>query len=441
MRTRTIQGNQFYISQFASTPFAVADRLVTTLVILGLIAAVATNIIFRNAAQEAYYSHSEVVNKTSAYYAVHGAQTVLLISAGLIALFRSGSQSLQPGYHTRFFLFMAATLLMTARGYSFSEMLSTKLLDYSGPFFCFISVLIFVGARPGNWRILGPMIVAMAVLFSLLVLFGMARLENVSRQETLVKLNDVLNNLYFPAAWVGLREYRRRSFRKLLQFVPMVIYGVGGVLTQTRLNFVMIFSFIVLLSYVRYRRHIPQAIFWIRGLCLVVWVGLFAAVFLTGTQSFESVADAATALSARVDEDTRTDQLAAFAESVAPQELVLGRGALATWNWHGLLWTGATDVGYLSLLFFGGVPLLLTYLAVHVQPCFSALRNSSSDVQVVGAAVVALWGIRMFSSSFPGFSPEYYSVLFCVGACLSRRQRMYANGDDATWIPRQAAFR
>ena len=85
----------------------------------------------------------------------------------------------------------------------------------------------------------------------------------------------------------------------------------------------------------------------------------------------------------------------------------------------GAEWEG-TDVGYLSLLFFGGVPLLVTYIAVHLKPCFSALGRNVPASQQTAACVVLLWGLRMFSSTYPGTSLESYPVLFFVGACISK---------------------
>jgi hypothetical protein len=266
---------------------------------------------------------------------------------------------------------------------------------------------------------------AMAVVFSVMVLNDIRGLHGVSRDEAVRRLNDVVNCLFWPAAWVGLRQFSRKSILSRLRFVPMAIYGLGSIFTETRLNLVMILAFLALLSYVRHRRGVAQSLSWILTLFLAVWLGLFSAIFLTNTRSFEAIADAATAFSSRATDDTRTDQLRTFAESVAPQELLLGRGSLATWNWHNLVWTGGTDVGYLSLLFYGGLPLLITYAAVHLQPGFRVLRTTTSDVQLAGAAVVVLWAVRMCSSSFPGLSLDYYPILFCVGACISRPEPIW----------------
>jgi hypothetical protein len=76
-------------------------------------------------------------------------------------------------------------------------------------------------------------------------------------------------------------------------------------------------------------------------------------------------------------------------------------------------------VGYLSLLFFGGVPLLAAWCVVHLGPPLGVLRSGDTGARLAFAAVALLWGVRMFSSSFPSMSLDYEVVLLCVGACAA----------------------
>ena len=103
-----------------------------------------------------------------------------------MALLSAAWQAIERGYLLRFALFLGAVLLMTARDYSFSELLSTKLMDSTGPFPLIMSVLVFIGSRRRNWTVLGPIMVIMAVVFSALVLMRMAGLHTFTRQEGVV---------------------------------------------------------------------------------------------------------------------------------------------------------------------------------------------------------------------------------------------------------------
>jgi len=165
---------------------------------------------------------------------------------------------------------------------------------------------------------------------------------------------------------------------------------------------------------------------------LALWLGLFAGVFLRDTSEFRTMETVADQFSSRLDQDTRTGQLAYFFESVRPEELLLGKGSMATWNWGRTLnWGGGTDVGYLTLLLYGGVPLLLTYLATHIQPCFAVFARRLDNWQLTAAGVVLLWSIRMLSSSYIGVTLDYYPILFCVGACISREPVAYVQARAA----------
>jgi hypothetical protein len=218
---------------------------------------------------------------------------------------------------------------------------------------------------------------------------------------------------------MALTEYPQTSVFRPFRFGPIVIYAVGSLFTQTRLNFVMIFALIGVYVYLQHKRRIPQAIGWIAALTGLVWVGLFTATFLRNSRSFETLDSVVAAFSSRLDEDTRTGQLVSFAQDVKSEELLLGRGSFASWYWGGDYW-GGTDVGYLTLLLYGGVPLLLTYVATHLTPCLGILRKDAANWRLTAAGVVFLWGIRLFSSDYPSIVIGYYFVLFCVGACISR---------------------
>jgi len=391
--------------------------------LLGMIASLVTFMSFQQALKNQLRPdelYSSNIVKSQLYYVAHATEIALLVSAGIVALLSASWKAIERGYLLRFALFLGAVLLMTAKGYSFSELLSTKLVDLSGPFPFFMSVLVFIGARRRNWTFLGPTMVIMAVLFSILTLQGIAGLQTFTRQEGVASLGAILNALYWPASWVALKDYPKHSFAGRLRFVPIAMFSFGSLFTQTRLNFVMIFALLGVYAYVQRRRRIPQAAAWIFGVILAVWMGLFTAVFLKDTRAFQKVESVADAFSSRFTEDTRTGQVLSFAQSVQLHELMLGRGSLATWNWNGVAWRGGTDIGYLTLLFYGGIPLLVTYVATHLQPCLTVFRKNRTTWQLAGAGVVLLWWFHLLSSGYPAAVLEYYPILFCVGACISR---------------------
>jgi len=358
--------------------------------------------------------------KPPLYYAAYAMEIILVAAAGLFALVNANLRRIQRGFFIWLALLAGAAMLMAARGLAPAEFLSTKIVDGTGPVAIMISVLVFIGAKRSNWVVLEKIMFALTIVFSCLALYRMAGLQTFTRVEGFANLGNILNALYWPAAWLALRGFPSDSFVNRIKLIPIVIYTFASLFTQTRLNFVMVFALFVIYAIVQRKRRSPQAGLWIGLAMLAVWVALFTGIFLRDSRAIDHLQDVTSAFADRVAEDTRTEQLTAFFQAVAPSELILGRGSLATWDWDGYDWRGGTDLGYLTLLLYGGIPLLVTYIAVHVKPCVTALFGSASDWRLAGAGVGVLWAIRMFSSSYPGLSIDYYCVLFCVGAAISR---------------------
>ena len=399
------------------------ERLVFALVALGMIASFVGFLVYEQALKEQLKPdqlYNSNIVKPQLYYIAHGCQLVFMLAAGVITLVFTNFRAIERGYLLRLLLLFGAAMLMTVRGYSLSEFLSTRLVDATGPFPFLLAAVVFIGARNSNWKFLGRLMVITAVVFSVLTLVGIAGLRTFTRQEAVASIAGALNVLYWPASWIALRQYPRRSAASRMQFLPMIVYSFGSLFVQTRLNFVMVFALMGVYAYLQYRRNRRQALGWILAVVISLWCILFASIFVKNTRAFDRLSEVADAFSARMDDDTRTGQLVAFFDDIAPQELFLGRGSFATWNWGGVAWNGGTDVGYLSLLLYGGVPLLLAYFATHLLPGITVLRSRPNEIQLVAAGVVLLWIIRMFSSSYPGLSLEYFPLLFCVGACISR---------------------
>lgn len=368
------------------------------------------------------YSYGQVA-RPPLYYAAHALELFCVCGAGLMAL-SSAQQHLLRRYGLRFLLFLFAAAIMVFRGYSWSAALSPQIFSSTGPFICIVSVLMFVGAQPGNWRFLDKLFLWVAITYSAFAVVGMVGLQSANRWEAVLALQGFLNALYWPATWILLRPGSWRSIAGWLRYAPLAVYAVGSIFTQSRFNWVMVLGALGAYVYIQLRRHSPLAPRLILAAGLGLWLFLFSTEYLSNARYTQSLRASADAFLSRMDKDTRTGQLIYFFEDVQMSELLLGRGSLATWNWGGLAYGAGVDIGYLSLLFFGGVLLLLTYIAVHIAPAFGAIRRPQSEWQRSCAAIALLGALRMFSSSYPCLTVEYYPVLLCVGGCLEQAQRL-----------------
>ncbi len=407
------------------SPRPLLDRVTVACVAAGMAASfVATMSSIASTSEQFTRDYSVGVNvaQSATYYAAHSAQVLLITVAGVLALISTDFRKINGGYLAACILFLAAAIQMTARGYSFSDLLSTRLVDSTGPFSCLISMLVFAGCRRRNWVVLGPVIGTIAAVSAVLVLATIPRIQTGNRLEAVINMGPVLNVLFWTGAWVALRQYPPKSLLSRVRFAPMAVFALGSVVVQTRLNFVLLISLFGVFAFVQRRRRIPQAATWIVALAALAWIALFAAVCLVDTPVYDRLASSASALAGRLDDDSRTDQLRNFAENVPRGELVLGRGSFATWDWNGVTWRGGLDVGYLMLLLYGGLPLVITYIFVHIGPCVRVLRSRLTGLELTGAAMAILWSIVMLSSAYPGMTVQYYTVLLSIGSCLTPPQ-------------------
>ncbi len=403
-----------------------ADRVTTLLTAAGLASCFAALVLYTETSTAVFPSVD--VPKSALYYALHGLQIASLIAAGALALWRTDTRNIERGYLTQFALFLAATALMTLRGYTLSDLLSTKLADVTGPLPCLLSVLLFLGARRANWKLLGSLIVVSSVVFTAATLLAVIRFHGLSREAAVVSIQPYANALLWPASWIVLSEFPRQSWVRIWRPVPVVVYALASVFTATRLNFVMLILLAGVYAYLQRKRGKHQSASWFTAFGICFWVALFAVLFFQNTQAYDRFDGALTAFYNRMDQDTRTNQLERFFEDVKPQELILGRGAMAIWYWGAFPWKGGTDVGYLTCLLYGGVPLLFTFVLVHLVPGFRALFSKRPDWRAPAAGVVVLFAFRMFSSEYMGLSPEHVVLLLCVGACISKEGESVRRG-------------
>jgi hypothetical protein len=239
----------------------------------------------------------------------------------------------------------------------------------------------------------------------------------VNRSIAMNNLTTPLNPLYWVGIYV-LFSTEGSLLKNCLKWIPIGIYTLGGVITQTRLNLVMVVLAFGAYLFLRAKdsrdisKPVATVVFTAIGLVLVIVA--FGNTSLGDLFEFYSAA-----LQNRLTQDSRTGQLVAFFDEVPLSSLAFGRGAEAAWNWDGELWKGGTDVGYLSVLFFGGIPMLVGMYAFIIRPAFKNLIRASHKTDLIAPTIVALFAIRMFSSEFPSLDIEYYPILLAAGRCWS----------------------
>jgi hypothetical protein len=359
---------------------------------------------------------NKIIQMPLAYYVCHAGQILFLTLTGLLAFLRYRNNR----YKMWFCLYVIVGLEITVRTFSLADWLSPRVVHPTGVYGCVISLVIFIGADRRNWRIIAPLFDLAAAFFSIVVLYGLTQTVGLGRWEACNKMGTASNCLFFPAAWLVLTSLDRSRMVRWICWIPLVVFALAATIMQKRIDFVMMAFIMMFYSVLKYRSH-PAQEFLDRAVRLAAG-GLAVGIIAMGIWHFaprsELLQNSVQGFKARLGDDTRSDQLVSFFADVQPSELVFGRGACATWRWYGRDYTAPPDVGYLGLLFFGGLPLLITYVPLHIGPIWVALRRKNVDLRSACAFVALLWAIRMFSSTAIEISVMYIPVLLCVGGAM-----------------------
>lgn len=360
---------------------------------------------------------SKMGPKTPLYYMLHGLEIAGVLGAGAVAAARLPPRSLSPRFWLCFWLLQAAGVLMTVRGLTLSEMLSQKIVASTGPLLSLLSVGMFVGVDERNWKPIVPLVPFLTGIASTGIWVGYYVVRPIDRSDFFG---------FSSCTWCALFGGLWCLFRARAGLLERAVgwYGLGTValmalFSRTRLPMVLAALAVCALAIVHIARREVSMSRLTAIAAAVCSLALVTSAFDLGKGARIALNDAGTAFAERLDEDTRTEQIVAFFDDVKPPELILGRGAMATWNWAGIDWAGATDVGYLTLVLFGGLPLLAGYLGVHVLPMLGRFRRGLSQPDLHYAIPPAIWAVLMFSSAAPACDTGYYLVLLCCGWCAA----------------------
>jgi hypothetical protein len=357
-----------------------------------------------------------VTNKNPLYYICHAFEIATLLTAGGFSLLMS-SRNDRRTIAFPMAAFLIAAVIMTVRGLSGQDMLSTKILGATAIVPCLLSILIIFGMNKHNNRVTDKLLDLSGFLLTILLAMASVRHTFHTRQDAVANLQGYLIALYVPAVWQILKPPSRTSWiRNWLRFAPITAYAAGSLLTQTRLNLLLLVPILGIYLFVQSRRGNIVRELWLLAAGLAI--AILVIPILLQTRVGDSIQWSILGLQNRLSVDTRTGQINAYFADLDAVDLVFGRGTDATYLWAGRNWHGGIDVGYLALVLYGGMPLMISYLVLHILPGLRALRCWSNSRQLSCAGVVVLWGIRLLSTGYMDYNAGYYCLLLCVGGCF-----------------------
>jgi hypothetical protein len=390
-----------------------ASYLIFVGLILSFCASAITNEAIRAVAAKGLL-YTDLIEKPRIYYPFHAGQLFCMMTGGMLALLALRKKAPQIGFYPFLFLLVVG-FYIALRGYSVSELFSKRIVNPRGPMQCWVCAVAFAGVYFRNWKVLGRGIYAVAILLSVYCAYIMVTLGTVNRSIAMNNLTSPLNPLYWAGVYTLLTAEDKWLYNRL-KWVPISLYALGSIITQTRLNLIMVM--LAFIGYLFLRAKDGHSIRKPIATVILSGVGVVLIITLLSATSFEEKLDFyQNSLANRLTQDSRSEQVVAFFSDVPVSALAFGKGAEAAWNWDGNLWKGGTDIGYLSVLFFGGIPMLIGLYLFMIRPALKNAFLANHKTDLVAPVILILFAIRMFSSEFPSLDIEYYPILLATGRC------------------------
>ncbi len=250
--------------------------------------------------------------------------------------------------------------------------------------------LFFAAAREDVWEVmkdyLGILVVAIGGLALILAPFVQIGSRSSGRRYLLV-ISSVLQVAALSAVYL-----QPKRVPKILYYLPLLGAVACGILTQTRLLFILVLIQVLTAMLLNRRRVLAHVLYpkiSIRTIALSLSVSLVlaaGAVYAATGPLRHSIND----FSQRLDEDTRSQQAKNFF-AATPTTTLIFAGGYPTNGEPTSEGVSGIDSGYLNAMFVGGVPALMVMLYFIVIPGVYLLwtRFTGAALQVAPVCVAA----------------------------------------------------
>ena len=374
---------------------------------------------------------SEIINQANAQHPEASLLlkiSFLLLAAGtLIALknkyYDYTGTKLQVAY-----LFMVIwTFYLFIVHPSVEPLLATNAIIFGrlSPGVLFIMPFLLLSTNPRIWPYFQRFLLYICWYATVMGILGLVQLEEASRNAAFRWLwvpSLVLEmTVLFPLVYIR----SKKPIVKIAAVFPLFTLIILDIVLQYRGGFIILAVFVIV--YVLMRRdddtrksnrnqRIMYSIF-------AITVASIAFLVMPNVGEEGVIGESYNAFMGRMDEDTRSGQWVNFVETMDENGGVYlwGRGHT---NDTGLFNFGGggprgIDSGYMNILWVGGLPLLLAFVAFITFDVGRAffIRSNINDIIVVALAMGFI--VRMVSSTSAGFEAQYLLFLVLLGRVIS----------------------
>jgi hypothetical protein len=306
------------------------------------------------------------------------------------------------------------SLVMAARNLQPSDFLSSTFFSVMAPGCAIFSCLIFASADKEAWRILVRAVAYGTLGISLIAVFAMTQMRSGSRAEAYWQLYTYSSILEISAI-VAFGWFARTRWA-WLGSIPIAVLIAVSIAMQARLMIVELISLAFFYSLFSQRKLSSRAVIasCLGGLILL-W-GVYLAWY-SPKALYSALPGSAEAFWDRATEDTRSAQFMNFFAKVPAETFVFGIGIPRPGEFNGEGEKGI-DLGYVNILFLGGIPCLVLFFLLHQLPAIRCIRAKFDSVDAACLASVMTYSVALFSSESPHVGPDYYILMLLVGRSI-----------------------
>jgi hypothetical protein len=338
-----------------------------------------------------------------------------VLASGVFAIMRGRLDLLRFSARIAFGLLCAVAVVWAAVSYTTSELLSTAVFGATGPFVWLTLVFVFVGTDRRIWRVVDPLLHILAYVTSALAILNLLQPGESAYVVGYSKSTALCILLTWLGGWTLLSGVELRAWPLVIRVIPVLLMFLTAIQSQARSWLLMAFLLTATFLLLRGLRQ-GSIVLGFRNVALAGLLAVIAAFALSETVfkgGLEGIAQ-------RLNEDTRSLQYLDFFLVVPVPDLILGRGPTGTWYWYGIGEYQFFDNGFLWMLFIGGIPILVSYIAFVLWPAVSALRMKPTGADAAAVWLVLFWGLALAGVStytLPSVAFGSYLISLYAGRC------------------------
>jgi len=361
-------------------------------------------------------------NRSALYYAAHAGSIACVMLASIMALSRGQWKVFRRGTRLAFVALFSAAILWSLIAYTPQELLSTKLIGATGPFVWITLLFVAVGTDRHVIQASEPVIRLLAYATAALAVRTLITHGAMEYSIGLTKHTYYTTILMWLGGWTLLCSAQMHGSKLLLRAIPYAVMLPLAIQGQGRSWILMWFLTGGAFLYVRKRVHGEAK----AARTVLKWAaiasGIAMAAYLTVLQALPAVQS----LKDRAGDDTRSNQYVHFFADVHVYELILGRGPNGSWYWPVVNGDYQFfDNGFLWMLFIGGLPTLLGYIAIVIWPTIELIRAKLTGADAAAVFMICFWALALTGLStftLPSVAFTNFLISLLAGRCHSLRQ-------------------